>query len=184
MSFASADIQLDDFKQGECAKLEQTCDTCTYVNLTKVSKTGANATSWNINQPMTKVGVDYNYSFCNTNSLGNYIYTVVGDKDGEIDTEKGYFGITPSGNSGSENTVFFIFIITLIYVFTFVSFFYARNVPLTVLGGGAMMSLGVYIVREGIIIFRDILTNYVAYITIAAGAILAIWALLEQFEVL
>ena len=94
-----------------------------------------------------------------------------------------YFEVTPSGQGGTANMVFFIFIIILLYTLTFIGFF-GRNIPITILGGMALLFLGIYLINYGIIIYRDNLTNYIAYITIAVGAITAFWATLEQFEVL
>jgi len=115
-------------------------------------------------------------------NLGLYYYG--------IKCQQGTFGgamasvweITPSGSSGTENTIFYILIIALIYGITFISFFYGKNIPMTILGGMAMIFLGVYTINNGIIIFRDTLTNYISYLTIGIGFILSSWALLEQFD--
>jgi len=116
--------------------------------------------------------------------LGFYSYGVKCEGGGLGGALSGIWEVTPSGKSGSSNIVFFVFVIILIYGITFISFFYGKNIPLTVLGGMAMIFLGVYTINKGIIIFRDSLTNYVSYLTIGIGFILSLWALLEQFEVI
>jgi len=187
-SLASAELNpcgntnsfLGSFKQGEPVDLKQTCDTCTYVNLSKVNYPDSSFVYYE--GEMTKNGIDYNYTITDTYTLGCYSYTVHGDKDGSTKAEVIYFKITPSGNSGNENSIFFIFVIILLYVVTFVSFF-GRNIPLTILSGMAMTGLGIYIINNGIIVFRDWLTNYVAYVTIAIGAIVALWAVLEELDI-
>ncbi len=184
LSLASAEVQtINPIKQNECGILIQTCDNCTFVNITKVIRSGENSTIFNINDVMTKDGTFYNYSFCNTNIIGKYIYSTVGDLDGITTNGNVNFEVTPSGQSGTANIVFFVFIILLLYGITFAGFF-GRNIPITILGGMVMMFLGVYIINNGIIIFRDTLTNYVAYITIAVGFITTSWAFLEQFDVI
>jgi hypothetical protein len=176
----TASASLGVFKQGECISLYQFCDDCTYVNLTQIQY--PNGTVLTINEAMTKNDVDYNYTFCSTNDLGNYYYTVKGNPDGVTDTERLKFEVTPSGQSGNSNIVFFIFIIVLIYGITFIGFF-GRNIPVTILGGMAMMFLGVYLISQGIIIYRDNLTNYIAYLTLFTGVITSFWAIFEQFDI-
>jgi len=83
-------------KQGDCISLYQQCDTCTYVNLTSVKYPNSTIDFLNVN--MTKNDIDYNYSFCNTSILGDYSYTVKGDKDGAVSSETIYFTVTPTGS--------------------------------------------------------------------------------------
>lgn len=94
ISFATAS-SLGTFQQDTCVQLYQTCDDCTYVNLTNVIY--PNSTSENINKQMTKKGVDYNYSFCSTSALGDYSYNTCGDKDSGFECEKIDFIITKTG---------------------------------------------------------------------------------------
>ncbi len=179
-NFISADINLDPGKQGECIELKQTCDNCTYVNISTVSRTGENATTFYFNEEMTKFGVDYNYSFCNTNILGNYMFTVTGDKDGSTQTESGYFLITPSGRGGSDNIVFFVIIIVIVYGIALLGFF-GKNQTMSMIGGGIMILLGIYFINEGIVIYRDNLTNYLSYVTIGLGFFFTMYPILEEY---
>jgi len=104
--------------------------------------------------------------------------------DGESSTT-GYEDreVTPSGNNGASNIVFFIFVILLLYALNLIAFF-GKNIPLTILSGMALLFLGVYLINNGVIIYQDSLTNYLAYVTIAWGSISAIWAALEQFDII
>jgi len=115
--------------------------------------------------------------------LGIYSYGVKCEGEGLGGALSGIWEVTPSGKSGSEGIVFFILVILLIYGITFTGFF-GRNIPITILGGMAMMFLGIYLISHGIIIYRDNLTNYVAYLTIFVGVITTFWAILEQFDVI
>lgn len=181
IALASAEVQsLKPVVQGDTAFLKQSCTNCTYVNISVYFPDGSIAID---NKIMSQNGFNYNYSFTNTTKLGSYIATTCGDVDG-VNTCVGYdFDVTPSGQTGNSNIVFFIFVVLLVYGITAAGFF-GRNIPITVLGGMAMMFLGVYLVSHGIIIYRDNLTNYVGYLTISLGVITTFWALLEQFEVI
>ncbi len=180
----SASIEsLGAFKQGESINLIQNCADCSYNNITTVML--GNGTLLTINDNMQKDRAFFNLTLDSGNalSLGTYFINGIGDPSG-VDTTWSYtLEVTPSGEDGNENTIFFIFVILLIYGITFTGFF-GKNIPITVLGGMAMLFLGIYLVSQGIIIYRDNLTNYIAYLTIAIGGICSIWALLEQFDVL
>jgi hypothetical protein len=152
---------------------------CTLTNIntpTKMVIVNQNGTNnlqtfnWTINKEnLTELGV-YNLNIMCSDGTD----TVTGSVEREVNT---------SGQGGTENIVFFLFLILLLYGITFTGFF-GKNIPLTVLGGMAMMFLGVYLVSQGIIVYRDNITNYIAYLTISIGAITSFWALLEQFEII
>lgn len=111
---------LGTFKQNDCVSLYQYCDDCTYVNLTKVQY--PNGTISTINEAMTKDDVDYNYTFCDTDDLGDYYYTVKGDKGGEVTTERLEFEITSTGknfNTGQSLSSFGILFGSLVVSFLF-----------------------------------------------------------------
>lgn len=153
---------------------------CTYANLTRIKL--PNGTIETINEEMTQTGYDFNYSYTPT-LIGTYYFTTCSNPTGENVCEEDSFDVTSYGRSGNENIVFFIFIILLIYGITFIGFF-GRNIPMTILGGMALIFLGIYLINHGIIIFRDDLTNYVSYLTIGIGAITSFWAILEQLEII
>jgi len=165
-----ATSNLGTFKQGDCIELYQLCDNCTYVNLTSI--TFPDSTLTTIGSSMTKSDVDYNHTFCNTTVLGDHSYKVCGDKDGVFSCEVIDFLITPSGRS--DNSSYFIVIILIIYAVAFIGFF-GKNEWVTMIGGLAMMILGLYIVRNGIIIYRDFLTNAISYFTIGLGAFFSLY---------
>lgn len=114
-------------------------------------------------------------------SLGTYSYQIKcqGTNIGGYTT--GEFEVTPSGSGGAENTAFFIFIIILFFALNLASFF-GKSIPLTILTGMGMIFLGIYLVNNGVIIYRDTITLYIAYLTIAVGAITSMMAILEQLQ--
>ena len=85
------------FKQYECVELVQTCGNCTHNNLSRVLKTGDSAGISIINLTMTKDGTFYNYSFCDTTTLGIYIVHGVGDPNGVITIWNYNFEVTGTG---------------------------------------------------------------------------------------
>lgn len=170
-SFASAVGDIGLVKQGDCIELYNYCPTCSFINLTIIQFPDGSIS--NMNEAMTKTNNDYNYTFCDTILLGKYSYTTCGDKAGEETCEDISFESTPSGRGGSSNIAFVIILIVIIYSVTLISFF-GRNMPLSILTGMLMTFFGVWIIRNGIVIYRDNLTNYFGYVTIAIGAMIAI----------
>ena len=96
ISLASAEVQtLGTFKRFECISLTQTCDNCTYVNISSVAYPDSSvALSENV---MTKDNTFYNYTFCNTSQLGDYIVSGFGDLDGDQTTWNYDLKITETG---------------------------------------------------------------------------------------
>ncbi len=121
ISFASA--SLGTFEQGECVSLYQFCDDCSYVNITTVQY--PNGTIESISEEMTKDDVDYNYTFCSTNNIGDYAYVVKGDTGGSTTTERLTFKITPSGQNFNTGKVLgglgiFAGVLSVAFVFLFI----------------------------------------------------------------
>jgi len=106
---------LETVKQNDCIDLYQSCPSCTYVNVTAI-KYPLNSTLEMINLVMEKTGSEYNYTFCNTSILGEYFYTVVGDKNGVEATQTIPFTVTASGGTLVEGSVG-ILIMAIIFMF-------------------------------------------------------------------
>jgi len=106
-------------KQGNCIELVQTCATCLNgVNLTAVIY--PNKSTQLFNKEMSKYGNSYyNYSFCGTQSLGDYIYLTTGDVEGNLTSGNVNFKVTVTGSelSISQGILYSFFIIVLIFVF-------------------------------------------------------------------
>ena len=107
----------------------------------------------------TKSG-DYYYNIqCNSSNLGGYNSAVV--------------TVTPNGLY--DNLGFFILIIVAIYTIAFVGFF-GKNEWVSILGGMAMISLGIYMITNGVIIYRDFITEVFSWTTIGIGTIFSLLA--------
>lgn len=173
-SLISAEVEtLPPAKQNEAKLLTQICSNCTYVSILSINDKYGDVALQSIN--MTKEGSYFYYSFTNTSINGEYIVNGVADVDG-YETPFAYnFFVTPSGKSGVDNLVFSILILLMFYTINFIGY-YSRNATLTLLSGMFLMFLGIYLINNGLVIYRDDLTNYVAYITIGWGFVSSIVA--------
>lgn len=177
ISFASANSNLGTIKQSDCVTLYQTCPLCSYVNLTGIKYPNGTSIIYNIG--FIKSGTEYTYNFCNTSQIGDYTYFVLGDKDGNQVTEGIDFKVTPSGSS--SNLGFYIIVILLIYAITLIGFF-GKNEIVALFGALTMIALGVYLINQGLVIYRDWITNFLAYISIGLGAYIAFMASYSLIE--
>ncbi len=124
ISLASAS-DLGRFEINSCVELYQSCESCTFVNLTSVKIPGVQASDpmeiQIIGENMTNFGYDFTYQYCNTSRVGGYKYNVCGDKGGSITCENIDFRI---GNELNELTTsdslvrifLVIFFITLLFI--------------------------------------------------------------------
>ncbi len=182
ISLVSAD-SIGTFPQNTQVELYQNCNNCTSCNITRVNNQN-NATLVS-NQEMTKDGT---YYFFNLNEdktilLGDYKYCWSCGNDVEKLAACNDFKISPGGRSGNANIVFTVFMILMFYALNLFGFF-GKNEILTILSGMALIFLGIYLVNNGIIIYRDDLTNYFSYITIAWGFLSGLWATMSLMDVL
>ena len=160
-------------------RIKQICNGATSINITSITYPNTSVAETDIEMNDASNGEFY-YNFGLTNQLGRY--DVSGIANGCENTFTTYFEVTPSGNSNSNaNIAFFIIIILLIYGIAGFGL-YTRNVTFTILGGMALLILGVYMFNNGIIIFRDDITRVVSYITMGIGTVLAVWASYEWFK--
>lgn len=118
------------------------------------------------------------------NETGKYLF----NWDCHDGLRGGYFSshvlITPNGESGMENIVFFIAILILLYTLTLI-FFFKREIdlaPFTALSGMALGTFGLYIINNGMIIYRDWFTTYLSYVTMGVGFGLGLWALISWIQ--
>lgn len=84
------------FQRDSCVDLKQTCTNCSYVNITTVILPDASEALGQVE--MQKTGTVYNYTFCNTSQIGQYVYWTIGDPDGTQSNPYGVsFVITKTG---------------------------------------------------------------------------------------
>lgn len=116
---------LGTYKKDDCINLHQVCDNCTYVNLTTVLL--PNSTIYTYNREMTKTGEDYNFTFCNTSDIGDYLYNTCGDKDGSVVCENIEFKVNAIGfestdarSSATNRGIYLILIIAALFFIGFI----------------------------------------------------------------
>lgn len=173
-TIVSAEVQtLPALKINTCINLPQTCANCTYVNLTKITK--PDHTIVTINSLMTKSGEHYNYTFCDTSLIGDYVVETCQDPDGEKVCVNYNFPVTPSGY---EDLLGF-YIIIFILGFAILGFaFYIKDGWIAILGGFLLGLDGILIILWGIDFIRNqtttfgigiILIGFSAYVMINSG---------------
>lgn len=94
-----------------CINIPQIANATTYCNITKLYYPNKSISFKNFG--MTKDGISYNFTYCNTSVLGQYI--VEGECDGEVWTND--FKVTPTGYEASTSQGFISFFSILLMVF-------------------------------------------------------------------
>lgn len=180
LSFANvmALESLGTFKQGENVRISQVCNNANYITISSISNPDSSIAVNNTNMTFSGSGEFY-YNFNSTLELGRY--DIRGISDGCENTFATYFNVTPSGSSGSDNIVFAVFMIILIWGLTLIGFIYKEPI-VTLIGGMAMVFLGVYLIQNGIIIYRDNLTLYFSYLTSFLGGAMALMAAISLID--
>lgn len=130
ISLASASISsLGTFKQNDCVNLLQTCSDCTYNNITLVLY--PNSTQALGQVQMSQDGTSFNYTFCDTSTLGSYLVNGIGDLGG-VNTIWNYdFLITSTSKVFSlGDIIVYILFLLICLTITFFSFRLTINNPM------------------------------------------------------
>jgi len=124
--FATQQSLADPVKVGDTATLIQTCDSCTYINLTSIQLPNSTIIL-NGEHAMVKTGNVYTYSFNNTDLVGSYSYITCGDLDGARTCQSVTFEVTQTGfslnTSGGIMGIGLVAILILFFVFALVGVF-------------------------------------------------------------
>jgi len=172
---AAEEQSLGTFKVNSCISLKQTCSNCSFVNITSVISPAGEIVLGHV--PMTKTATEYNYTFCGTSTIGNYIYNTLGNPDGINTVQPVAFEITPSGFA---DTLGFYFIIIAVLIAVIALGFWIKDGWFVVIGGLSLIILGVYSINNGIAGFRDsFLTWGIALFEMGVGAYLSINSAIE-----
>ena len=102
ISLASSSlVDYDSVKQNECMNISQACATCTYVNISSVSRNNDSTLISNIE--MTDFGNgEWRYEFCDTSATGRYDVKGIGDINGVDSSFAVVFLVTHSGGTLEE----------------------------------------------------------------------------------
>lgn len=116
---ASAQSQtLGTFLKDGCVELKQTCGNCTYVNLSRVSAPDSTILLSG-QKAMTKTDTVYNYTFCSTSQIGEYIVDWKADPNG-ITTAGNYdffISLTGMQPSTAQGTIYFFLGLLSLFIF-------------------------------------------------------------------
>lgn len=172
ISFASA--SLGTFKQGTCVDIK------TILNTSAVTISSLNypnsSTALGITD-MDKNGLTFNYSFCNTSTIGIYNYDY-NDSEGNVYVNS--FEITPSGFVG---TLGFYIIILILSLGLIILGYSIEDAWVVILGGMGFILFGLFVLLYGINGIKDNAYTYgFGIITIMLGAYFAIRGALEKMD--
>ena len=126
LSFTSAAISRlpKPVKMNDCVRLPQTCPDCTYNNISTILYPNLSIAVEGIG--MSKNGTEYNYTFCLTGELGEYIVNGYGDTGGTLTTWNYPFDVTPNGlpiPTAGESILYFTFMIILFSILIIMVYF-------------------------------------------------------------
>lgn len=119
---------------GNCVNLPQTEFNSSFQNITAIQLPGMMNITF-INQPMTKTGFFYNYTFCNTTVIGSYTVNGCSDLDCwsyDFDVSPG--GVKQSTSQGIGSAVFLFLMFGLTCLFGWIGFRLSESKILWVLG--------------------------------------------------
>jgi len=123
-SMGSADARLGNFIQGSCVEIK-TISNSSFVNISSISY--VNLTVAVTNQAMDQSGRTFNFTFCDTDIIGFYIYDFF-DAEGNVFVND--FEITPIGdNIDTGSSIVYIIILTTIIIFFAFFLFIAIRTP-------------------------------------------------------
>lgn len=126
INLISAECSLPTVKQGSPIQLTQRCadGSCTNVFLTSIIFPNQTYALTGVYAMETNNNIDYNYSFLNTNTIGTYAYTSVGDVGGTNISQTCSFEITKSGFTLEIGESILYLFLLLGSLFMFIFFFY------------------------------------------------------------
>lgn len=179
LSSVSAEVEsLGIFKQNQAVTLVQTCDNCTYVNITKVQL--PNSTIIRIGELMTPNGEEYSYSFSNTDALGQYIATTCGDADGSVTCVSYDFEVTTTGSDRVNMLPLYLLLGASIILG--LAFLMDKNEYIGLLSGLLYIIAAVYLIIYGLGVFADNYTRALGYVTLGIGLIISFASVYEMFR--
>jgi hypothetical protein len=165
-----ASASLGTVKQNECISIRVLAN-CSSINITEVSD-GTN--TFVLNTPMEKLGGQtFNYTFCDTASIGDYSYSWNNPcVDCATDECGNDFEVTPSGFG---NTLGFYIVMIILVGGLIVLGFTISEEWFVILGGMGLIMLGIYSINYGIAGFRDMFMTWgLGLFEIGVGFILSV----------
>ncbi|HDZ19296.1 hypothetical protein LCGC14_1712310 [marine sediment metagenome] len=173
VSFASAQQQSFGFvKQNDCIEIIQTCPDCTYNNISRVLYPNKTTIALS-NVAMDKDDTYYNYTFCSTSALGNYIVNGYGDLGGTKTSWVYDFEVTTTGKQSNLPIPIFLLIAS---VTLFITGIILKSPPFGFFAGVLFVIVGMYMMIYGFGDIADLYTQALALVTLGFGSIIMILA--------
>jgi hypothetical protein len=126
---------------------------------------------------MTKSGIEYTYSFCNTTQSGTYNVNGYGDAGGAMTKWNYVFEVTPSGGAES-NTAFFLILIAISLGLLLLGFTF-HNYIFSFIAGLSFAITGVYGMIYGYGDVTNLYSRMMSYIIIGIGMIITVVSAFE-----
>jgi len=167
-------VNIGTSKLGTYAEITNYCasNTCTYANLSSV-KYPISGRMVYINEPMTKNGTNFNYTFNNITEIGDYTFVTCSNPDGVEWCESDTFTVSSTGGAGS--LTFIIIISALAFIFFIASLFVPEEF-FVYISGICFVIGGVYLMINGIDVLNDTNTRYLAIVYLGIGLLFTLGA--------
>ena len=168
-------------QQNTAFTLKVTSNNASACNLSSIQYPDGTATIFNL--PLTKDGQTFYKTIASGNysQLGSICHDILCTDGVSIEPGSVCRVVSPSGNSGSSNLGFIILVFAVIYGIAFVGFF-GKNETVAIIGGLAMIGLGIYTVNSGVVLYQDAITKVLSWTTIGLGAFFSIFTGVEVIK--
>lgn len=124
-AFGYEDVSLGRFTNNHCVQIQQTCEGCTYLNITSIIY--PNSTKAVSNVEMIQDGSDFSYEFCSTSLNGQYFVNYKGDENGTDSITKNWFDVTQNGKENPSGIVIVTYSILFLGLLAFLIYFLFYN---------------------------------------------------------
>ncbi len=181
ISLATAAISdLGDFKRFDCVNLPQTCPDCTYNNISRIIDSDATTVLTEV--VMTKDDTYYNYTFCNTTTLGIYTVNGYGDEGGTRNTWEYTFYITETGKEEVSvfNNPLIIILIVLALIFLVIGI-KTGTLWFGFISAVMFLLCGIYMTIYGLNDITNMYTQGMGITLISVGIVIMFVAVYEGF---
>jgi hypothetical protein len=168
-------------KINENINLVQTCNNCTYCNITKILNPSQFILLTNL--VMTKDGSSYNYTLNSTytNAIGTYEWFYICGNLEESETGKLTFNVNPSGYS--NNLIFFYIVGLIVPWLLFLLGLWKKDMTFAILGTIGFYLIALYLLIMGVDGNRDWLTNGIGIIHLGVAFYTSIVYTLESIDI-
>ena len=174
-------INVSATKTNEPINLIQTCNNCTYCNITKILNPSQMIILSNLE--MTQDGTSFNYTLNSsyTNQIGEYSWWYYCGNSVESSTGRLTFNVNPTGYSG--NLILFYIIMFVFPWGLFLLGLYKRDMTIAIFGTIGFYLVALYILIYGINGTKDMLSNGLGLIHLGVAFYTSIRYTLESIDI-